>query len=448
MEHTRKVKNIKQIATMKIPDSDNVKGVKKWKNMGFAPAFQRKKSIPVNDHKSVNGNGSVRANIILKTTTERDRPSTTKNTIRSNRKRRATSDYIYENETKVPKFQDNTTPQSNNTPTSPKRPGSSKYESSIKKQRSSPKTFKYNSPNRSRINKPSPTSSVAKRKYRRRKPFSPFEKKSRKYREPEVITLGDSQEISYNGVEKDIILCQYPVNSLDAVTLTQSDIDRLENREYLNDNLVDFYIRYTLDKYSRDDVVELPSALYPFINDFNRIKKWTKKKNILNKDFIIMPACKNKHWRLFIICYPFCKEKGKILVFDSLNLTQKYQVKKPITSYLKKEYADKFDKKNTSERNVLSKLDVYIPEVPQQNNYYDCGIFVLKYIDLFLCNPPTNGNYRKHLERIMDFSANEIDQFRNDYKSLIMDIIDEYNNNLSLEPQGDSGSEEDSSSSE
>ena len=36
----------------------------------------------------------------------------------------------------------------------------------------------------------------------------------------------------------------------------------------------------------------------------DRVKRWTRKVNIFEKDFVVIPINENYHWYLCIICYP------------------------------------------------------------------------------------------------------------------------------------------------
>ena len=36
----------------------------------------------------------------------------------------------------------------------------------------------------------------------------------------------------------------------------------------------------------------------------DRVKRWTRKVNIFEKDFIVIPINENYHWYLAIICFP------------------------------------------------------------------------------------------------------------------------------------------------
>ncbi|XP_039116483.1 ubiquitin-like-specific protease 1D [Dioscorea cayenensis subsp. rotundata] len=63
---------------------------------------------------------------------------------------------------------------------------------------------------------------------------------------------------------------------------------------------------------------------------------------------------------------------------------------------------------------AISKIPLLIPNVPQQRNGVDCGIFVLYYIYLFVQNVPTNfalDGYPYFLKRDW-FCQDDIENFR------------------------------------
>ena len=42
----------------------------------------------------------------------------------------------------------------------------------------------------------------------------------------------------------------------------------------------------------------------PIQRRHDRVKRWTRKVNIFEKDFVVVPVNENSHWYLVIICYP------------------------------------------------------------------------------------------------------------------------------------------------
>ncbi|XP_073273006.1 probable ubiquitin-like-specific protease 2B [Primulina huaijiensis] len=46
-----------------------------------------------------------------------------------------------------------------------------------------------------------------------------------------------------------------------------------------------------------------PSSAFDGKATFQRVRKWTRKVNLLEKDFIFIPVNYNYHWSLIMICY-------------------------------------------------------------------------------------------------------------------------------------------------
>jgi len=97
----------------------------------------------------------------------------------------------------------------------------------------------------------------------------------------------------------------------------------LATDSYLNDVIIDFYLRYLhneklspeqkakthifsqffykrLTTMSKDKDQKLTAAQ----KRHSRVASWTKNVNIFEKDFVIIPINEQSHWFLAIICYP------------------------------------------------------------------------------------------------------------------------------------------------
>lgn len=105
------------------------------------------------------------------------------------------------------------------------------------------------------------------------------------------------------------------------VIVDVDDIPRLDDGEFLNDNLVQFWIRYLeywLEKDEpvlRDRIHFMSSFFYAKLTqdgkggiDYDKVKRWTRTVNVFEKDYIIVPVCAALHWYVMIICNP-----GKLL---------------------------------------------------------------------------------------------------------------------------------------
>jgi sentrin-specific protease 7 len=101
------------------------------------------------------------------------------------------------------------------------------------------------------------------------------------------------------------------------VTVERDDVLRLNEQEFLNDNLVTFYLRYlehTLQE-SRPEVAKRiyfhNSYFYTTLTkgakrgiNYQAVQRWTRTVDIISKDYIIVPICESLHWYVAIICNP------------------------------------------------------------------------------------------------------------------------------------------------
>ncbi|KAJ6371957.1 hypothetical protein OIU77_002302 [Salix suchowensis] len=221
----------------------------------------------------------------------------------------------------------------------------------------------------------------------------------------------------------------YPKGDPDAVSISKRDVDLLRPETFINDTIIDFYIQYLKNKIQPDDrqrfhffnsfffrkLADLdkgPSNACEGRIAFQRVCKWTRKLNIFEKDYIFIPVNYSLHWSLIVICHPGevvhsrDDESGNslkvpcILHMDSIRGSHK-GLKNLIQSYLYEEWRERH---NETVDDTLSKfLHLrFVPlELPQQGNLYDCGLFLLHYVELFLEEAP------------IDFSPFKITEFSN-----------------------------------
>ena len=109
----------------------------------------------------------------------------------------------------------------------------------------------------------------------------------------------------------------YPKIGKKKTTVEWSDLERLDEGEFLNDNLISFYLRY-LEQRLEDERPELAKRVY-FFNTFffatltsahkgrkrfnyEGVQKWTRSVDLFTYDYIIVPINEQAHWYLAIIC--------------------------------------------------------------------------------------------------------------------------------------------------
>lgn len=102
-------------------------------------------------------------------------------------------------------------------------------------------------------------------------------------------------------------------------TVEKEDIQRLDEGECLNDNLIGFLMRFIFDLASKS-VTNLANRVYVHNTffyttlksggrsyhhiNYDGVKNWTSKVDLLSYDYVIVPVNEHFHWWLAIICNP------------------------------------------------------------------------------------------------------------------------------------------------
>ncbi|XP_061946995.1 probable ubiquitin-like-specific protease 2B isoform X2 [Populus nigra] len=259
----------------------------------------------------------------------------------------------------------------------------------------------------------------------------------------------------------------YPKGDPDAVSISKRDVELLHPETFINDTIIDFYIQYLRNKIQPDDrqrfhffnsfffrkLADLdkgPSNACEGRIAFQRVRKWTRKLNIFEKDYIFIPVNYSLHWSLIVICHPGEvvhsreDESGNsrkvpcILHMDSIRGSHK-GLKNLIQSYLYEEWRERH---NETVDDTLSKflhLRFVALELPQQENLYDCGLFLLHYVELFLEEAPIDFSPLKITEFSNFLSRNwfipgEASLKRTHIQKLICEIIEDQSCTQSSDP--------------
>ncbi|KAL3422917.1 Ulp1 protease family protein [Phlyctema vagabunda] len=332
----------------------------------------------------------------------------------------------------------------------------------------------------------------------------------------------------------------YPREGKRKATVDMQDIERLDEGEFLNDNIIAFYLRWLECRLERENA-ELAKRIY-FHNTFffttltkgikgqsinyEAVQRWTAKIDLLSYDYIIVPVNEATHWYVMIICNtpkllePKVEEpteednkkdqdseeqlqvsssapnvdvdpmdvdsvlatseniseadKGTTHdvemtdVSESMALDEPLEVeakqpelratankkskKKPTVTAQKKLDPKSFriialdslliNRSATSAklRNYISaeieakqnrKVEISKPfsmnanTLPQQNNYYDCGVFLLEYIEKFLEGPDEFIQKLVHKETAGDVVWRQQSEMRTHIRQLILGLQQE-----------------------
>ncbi|OVA09856.1 Peptidase C48 [Macleaya cordata] len=201
----------------------------------------------------------------------------------------------------------------------------------------------------------------------------------------------------------------------ESVELCSSDIECLAPEAFLSSTIMNFYIRYlqrpvSATGKSRADYHFFNTYFYEKLKEavsyktsdkdafFAKFRRWWRGVNIFQKAYILLPIHENLHWSLVIICIPDKEdESGPIILhLDSLGYHDSRQIFQNIKSYLKEEW-NFLNQGNLppdlpiAERiwkHLPRRIDEEIITVPQQKNDYDCGIFVLFFMERFIEEAP------------------------------------------------------------
>ncbi|XP_061470700.1 sentrin-specific protease 1 [Rhineura floridana] len=172
------------------------------------------------------------------------------------------------------------------------------------------------------------------------------------------------------------------------LTITRKDIQTLNNLNWLNDEIINFYMNMLMERSKQRG--------FPTVHAFNTffftklktagyqaVKRWTKKVDVFSVDILLVPIHLGVHWCLTVIDF----RKKNITYYDSMGGTNS-EACKILLQYLKQESLDK--KRKEFDTNGWMQLNKRSQEIPQQMNGSDCGMFACKYADCIAKDKPIN----------------------------------------------------------
>ncbi|CAL9054012.1 unnamed protein product [Musa banksii] len=241
-----------------------------------------------------------------------------------------------------------------------------------------------------------------------------------KFKKVREVVLVDEEEFhsrQSTGVASDKwkeMMVYYPSrDDPESVELSYEDIKCLDPESYLSSPIINFYIQYLRRLLSP---VERPKGDYHFFNTyfynkledavsyradkacFEKLRRWWKGVNIFQKSYIFIPVHGDMHWSLVIICIPAKEDEcGPIVLhLDSLGIHDSSSIFDVIERFLKVEwnYINQISPRPDlpiSERiwrHLSRRIEKKKIKVPQQKNEYDCGLFVLYFMERFIEEAP------------------------------------------------------------
>ncbi|KAK2147943.1 hypothetical protein LSH36_527g01011 [Paralvinella palmiformis] len=122
-----------------------------------------------------------------------------------------------------------------------------------------------------------------------------------------------------------------PPPATGGIPVTNEDLFCLNEGEFLNDVIIDFYLKYLVNEILTDEDKERTHVFSSFFyrrltqkqnkcrtedqqnmsameKRHSRVKTWTRHVDLFEKDFVIVPINESAHWYLAVICFPGLRE--------------------------------------------------------------------------------------------------------------------------------------------
>ncbi|EGT37755.1 hypothetical protein CAEBREN_17133 [Caenorhabditis brenneri] len=247
--------------------------------------------------------------------------------------------------------------------------------------------------------------------------------------------------------EKEILLITPPsLFGGEKIELLMKDIRTLDRGQYLNDSVMLFMMNYISSNQIKQELISKIHMFNTFFynslskditplgfsgrvdknpNDESnlernclKVQRWTRKFDIFKTEYIVIPINENSHWMLVTIINPqgalyengneeHNKPKCFILFYDplsGLNPTRRIRITYMIKEYLKTMYdqtkavGKKFAGNVNYEFDKNRIIELRPKNAPIQNNFFDCGLYVLHFIEGLFCgfdHPVTVDNILK-----------------------------------------------------
>ncbi|CDF36093.1 unnamed protein product [Chondrus crispus] len=263
-------------------------------------------------------------------------------------------------------------------------------------------------------------------------------------------------------------LFKFPPTGRGSIRVTAEERGRLNSRQYLNDTLIDFYIKYLEHglAYRPDDKQFTTKFFSSFFFgvlrrgkpggykgvksaiDYDGVKGWTKGVDLFSLEYVFVPICDSYHWSLIIVAnlhelqdsldgkFVNGSAKPKIFYLDSLDPKRGQEFGIIMLHYLVEEYLNRKKSEDVSDSlheetfNRFKKaISIQKVLVPLQSNEYDCGLYVLNNLAMFLEN--RDDFMMKLLDDELNlkevYSHMDIQGLRIDITSLLSTLEDNWN---------------------
>ncbi|XP_023549234.1 ubiquitin-like-specific protease ESD4 [Cucurbita pepo subsp. pepo] len=202
------------------------------------------------------------------------------------------------------------------------------------------------------------------------------------------------------------------------IEITGETLQCLRPAAWLNDEVINLYLELLKERERREPEKYLKchffsTFFYKKLNgrngyDYGSVRKWTNPKKLkyelIDCDKIFVPIHREIHWCLAVIN----KKEKKFQYLDSLKGMDS-RVLKTLARY----FVDEVKNKSGKDIDVSSWAQEFVEDLPEQENGFDCGMFMIKYADFYsrglnLCFKQEHMPYfrRRTAKEILKLRAN------------------------------------------
>ncbi|KAJ3669520.1 hypothetical protein LUZ60_011470 [Juncus effusus] len=232
------------------------------------------------------------------------------------------------------------------------------------------------------------------------------------------VPLTDEEEREVNAAlngrnSRQVLVTHEPSN----IEISREKLQCLRFGAWLNDEVINLYLELLKERERREPKKFLKCHFFNTFfykkliggnsgYDFRAVKRWTTQKKLgyglMECDKIFVPIHKEVHWCLAVINV---RDK-KLQYLDSLGSLDTMALR-VLARYITEEVKDKSGKQIDTSSWELEE----VPDLPLQENGWDCGMFMLKYID-FLSRDLSLSFLQDHMTYFRKRTAKEILRLR------------------------------------
>ncbi|KAK1408652.1 hypothetical protein QVD17_40618 [Tagetes erecta] len=173
------------------------------------------------------------------------------------------------------------------------------------------------------------------------------------------------------------------------ITITGELLRCLRPGAWLNDEVINVYLELLKEREKKEPKKFLKCHFFNTFfykklisgktgYDYKSVRRWTTQRklgySLLECDKIFVPVHKEIHWCLAVIN----KKEEKFQYLDSLG-----GIDRQVMRVLAKYFVDEVKDKNGEDIDVTSWQQEYVTDLPNQENGFDCGVFMIKYADFY-----------------------------------------------------------------